>query len=118
MAGVVDSMTPAERRDPKLIDPGRRRRIASGAGVPVQQVSELVKQFDMMKPYMTGMAGMSGNDRMQMMDHLKERMLDPSMQGPKVKKGTGKRLTAKEREKLKKQREKILRDKRRRDRGQ
>jgi signal recognition particle subunit SRP54 len=118
IVGVVDSMTPAERRDPKLIDPSRRRRIASGAGVPPQQVSELIKQFDMLKPYMTGMAGMSGGDRMQMMNDLKDRMLDPSAQGPRIKKGTGKRLTAKEREKLRKQREKFLREKKRRNRSQ
>jgi signal recognition particle subunit SRP54 len=116
MVGVVDSMTPAERRDPKLVDPLRRRRIAAGAGVPQQQVGELIKQFEMMKPYMTGMAGMTGGDRMQMMNDLKDRMLDPSRQGPKTKKGTGKRLTAKEREKLRKQREKFLREKRRRER--
>jgi signal recognition particle subunit SRP54 len=117
LVGIVDAMTPAERRDPKAIDPSRRRRIAGGAGVAPQQVSELVKQFETMKPYMTGMAGMTGGDRMQMMNDLKDRMLDPSLQGPRVKKGTGKRLTAKEREKLRKQREKFLREKRRRERN-
>ena len=117
MVGVVDSMTPHERRDPKLVDPARRRRIATGAGVPAQQVNELIKQFETMKPYMTGMAGMDGGDRMQMMNDMKDRMLDPSLQGPRTKKGTGKRLTVKEREKLKKQRDKFLREKKRRDRS-
>src|SRR4051812_40984264 len=44
--GIIDSMTPAERRDPHLIDIPRRRRIAAGAGVDPSDVSGLVKQFD------------------------------------------------------------------------
>jgi signal recognition particle subunit SRP54 len=117
MVGIVDAMTPAERRDPKIVDPARRRRIATGAGVAPQRVNELLKQFETMKPYMTGMAGMSGNDRVQLMNEMKDRMLDPGLHGPRTKKGTGKRLTAKERDKLRKQREKFLREKRRRDRN-
>jgi signal recognition particle subunit SRP54 len=47
LLGLIDSMTPAERREPsKLIDNGRRLRIASGSGVEPHQVRELVKQFD------------------------------------------------------------------------
>jgi signal recognition particle subunit SRP54 len=48
---------------------------------------------------------------------MKDRMLDPGLHGPRTKKGTGKRLTAKEREKMRKQREKFLREKRRRERN-
>jgi hypothetical protein len=107
MVGVIDSMTPNERRNPKIIDPSRRRRIASGAGVPPQLVGDLIKQFDTLKPMMTGMASSSGSERMQMMEELREQMLDPARNGPKTKKGTGTRLTAKEREKRKKQREKF-----------
>ena len=47
---IIDSMTPRERRVPGLIDGSRRRRIARGAGVQVQDVNRLMKQFlDMQK---------------------------------------------------------------------
>ncbi len=42
--GIIDSMTPKERRHPRLIDGSRKRRIAAGAGRPVQDVSRLLKQ--------------------------------------------------------------------------
>src|SRR5690606_461911 len=42
--GIIDSMTPRERRNPDLIDGSRKRRIAAGAGLPVQDVSRLLKQ--------------------------------------------------------------------------
>jgi signal recognition particle subunit SRP54 len=42
--GIIDSMTPRERRHPDLIDGSRKRRIAAGAGLPVQDVSRLLKQ--------------------------------------------------------------------------
>ena len=42
--GIIDSMTPRERRHPALIDGSRKRRIAAGAGLPVQDVSRLLKQ--------------------------------------------------------------------------
>jgi signal recognition particle subunit SRP54 len=43
--GIIDSMTPAERRKPEIIAASRKRRIAAGAGVPVQEVNRLLKQF-------------------------------------------------------------------------
>jgi signal recognition particle subunit SRP54 len=42
--GIIDAMTPRERRQPALIDGSRKRRIAAGAGLPVQDVSRLLKQ--------------------------------------------------------------------------
>jgi signal recognition particle subunit SRP54 len=42
--GIIESMTPRERRFPALIDGSRKRRIAAGAGLPVQDVSRLLKQ--------------------------------------------------------------------------
>ncbi len=113
MVGMIDSMTPAERKDPKLIDVSRRQRIALGAGVQPKQVNELVKQYDMMKPMLTGMAGMGTGDRMQKMQEMQQQMMDPSRGMPKTKKGTGKRLSTKERKKLAKDREKKLRQMRR-----
>ncbi|MBH97009.1 MAG: signal recognition particle protein [Rhodospirillaceae bacterium] len=42
--GIIDSMTPEERRQPELINGSRKRRIAAGSGVPLQEVSRLLKQ--------------------------------------------------------------------------
>jgi signal recognition particle subunit SRP54 len=43
--GIIDSMTPAERRDPGLIDLSRRRRIAAGSDAEQADVASLIKQF-------------------------------------------------------------------------
>ena len=50
--GIVHSMTPLERRHPDAIDGSRRRRIARGSGTSVQEVNQLLKQFDQMKRMM------------------------------------------------------------------
>jgi signal recognition particle subunit SRP54 len=42
--GIIDAMTPRERRQPAIIDGSRKRRIAAGAGLPIQEVSRLLKQ--------------------------------------------------------------------------
>lgn len=42
---IINSMTPAERRDPKVLNASRRRRIAAGSGKDVQDVNRLMKQF-------------------------------------------------------------------------
>ncbi|MFZ0035090.1 MAG: signal recognition particle protein [Sedimentisphaerales bacterium] len=61
MEGIVHSMTTAERREPEIIDSSRRRRIAAGSGVEVNDVSSLVKTFrrsrDMMKALSGGSFG-------------------------------------------------------------
>ncbi len=44
--GIIDSMTPAERTKPELIKASRKRRIATGAGVQVQEVNRLLNQFE------------------------------------------------------------------------
>jgi signal recognition particle subunit SRP54 len=46
---IIDSMTPAERREPHLIKAGRRRRIAAGSGTSVADVNRLLRQFDEMQ---------------------------------------------------------------------
>lgn len=53
--GIIDSMTPAERRHPDLIKASRKRRIAAGAGLPVQEVNKLLKQYDQMTEVMKRM---------------------------------------------------------------
>jgi signal recognition particle subunit SRP54 len=49
---IVTSMTLAERRNPKIIDGSRRKRIAIGSGTSVQAVNQLVKQFAQMQKMM------------------------------------------------------------------
>jgi len=49
---IIDSMTPAERADPKLLNGSRRARIARGSGRPVHEVNQLVKQFLEMRKMM------------------------------------------------------------------
>ena len=67
--GIINSMTPAERSKPELLKASRKRRIAMGAGVQVQEVNRLLKQFEqtqkMMKQFSKGgmaklMRGMKG----------------------------------------------------------
>lgn len=67
--GIINSMTPQERHKPELIKANRKRRIATGAGVSVQEVNRLLKQFEetqkMMKQLQKGglmklMRGMKG----------------------------------------------------------
>ena len=62
---IVYSMTPQERKNPDLLNPSRRRRIAAGSGRPIQEVNRMIKQFkqmqDMMKKMSNGnFSGMEG----------------------------------------------------------
>lgn len=52
MEGIINSMTPQERRKPELIKANRKRRIATGAGVAVQEVNRLLKQFEQIESMM------------------------------------------------------------------
>ena len=54
---IINSMTPRERRSPAIIDGSRRRRIAGGSGVQVQDVNRLLKQFQEMQRVMKSMKG-------------------------------------------------------------
>ncbi|MCA9232082.1 MAG: signal recognition particle protein [Planctomycetales bacterium] len=116
--GIIDSMTPAERRNPtKLIDQSRRRRIAAGSGVEPSEVNDLVKQFDVMAQMMTQMAGKGIRERMKMAREMQASLTNPNGQLTRKKQGTGKRLSPKEKAKLKKQRDKELRRRKRDNRG-
>ncbi len=53
--GIINSMTPAERVRPEILKASRKRRIAAGAGVPVQEVNRLLKQFEQMREMMKRM---------------------------------------------------------------
>jgi len=57
MEGIICSMTPLERRKPELLKATRKRRIAAGAGVQVQEVNRLLNQFDQMQGMMKKMKG-------------------------------------------------------------
>ncbi len=117
LIGIINSMTTAERRNPKVIDQSRRNRIARGAGVPVSEVNNLVKQYDVMAPIMKTMASKGMAGRMQAIRELQQSgMMDPGRGMPRLKKGTGKRLNSKERLKQKKQRDKDLRRRKRQGR--
>jgi len=54
---IINSMTPLERRKPELLKASRKRRIAAGAGVQVQQVNQLLNQFEQMRKMMKMMRG-------------------------------------------------------------
>jgi len=55
MQGIIHAMTPAERARPEIIKASRKRRIATGAGVQVQEVNRLLSQFDQMQSMMKKM---------------------------------------------------------------
>jgi len=55
--GIINSMTPAERVRPEIVKASRKRRIAAGAGVPVQEVNRLLNQFEQMQKMMKMMKG-------------------------------------------------------------
>ena len=50
--GIINAMTPLERRKPELIKASRKRRIATGAGVQVQEVNRMLAQFEQMQKMM------------------------------------------------------------------
>ena len=64
---IILSMTPEERRRPELLNGSRRARIARGAGRSVQEVNQLLKQFNQMAKMMKMMQGGGGKKMMQMM---------------------------------------------------
>ncbi|MBM5571885.1 MULTISPECIES: signal recognition particle protein [Deefgea] len=69
--GIINSMTPLERRKPELLKASRKRRIAAGAGVSVQEVNRLLKQFEQTQKMMKQF---SGGGMMKMMRGLKGMM--------------------------------------------
>ena len=68
---MIGSMTPGERRDPKILNHSRKKRIAKGAGRSIEEVNQLLKQFSQMSKMMKMMQGGKGRQMMQMMQNLK-----------------------------------------------
>ncbi len=64
---IIQSMTPEERENPKVINGSRRKRIADGSGTSIQQVNQLLKQFNDMSKMMKMMQGGGGKQMAQMM---------------------------------------------------
>src|SRR5205085_9240268 len=71
MEGIICSMTPLERRKPELLKATRKRRIASGAGVQVQEVNRLLNQFEQMRDVMKKMKGGGMMKMMKRMGRMK-----------------------------------------------
>lgn len=57
MQGIIDSMTPEERAKPEILKASRKRRIAAGAGVQVQEINRLLNQFEQMQTMMKQFGG-------------------------------------------------------------
>ena len=106
--GMIDSMTRKERTDPDIIDAGRRRRIAAGAGVQPQEVSQFLKQFDTVRALMKQMMSMSVWQRIKMVTGMtKMGAFNPGNEGMiKTKGNTGHRKSARERAEERKKKKK------------
>ncbi len=68
---IIHSMTPEERGKPALLNASRKKRIAKGSGTSIQQVNQLLKQFDQMSKMMKMMQGGKGRQMMQMMKNMR-----------------------------------------------
>ena len=64
---IIKSMTPEERRNPDIINPSRKNRIARGSGRSLEEVNRLMKQFEDMKKMMKMMSGPGASNMMKMM---------------------------------------------------
>jgi signal recognition particle subunit SRP54 len=60
---IINSMTPGERADYRLINGSRRKRIARGSGTSVEEINRLLKQFQQMRKMLKGLGGMSGGGK-------------------------------------------------------
>ncbi|MBD0778132.1 signal recognition particle protein [Maribacter sp. ANRC-HE7] len=68
---IIHSMTPDERSTPSKLNASRKKRIAKGSGRTIQEVNQLLKQFDQMSKMMKMMQGGGGKKMMQMMGGMK-----------------------------------------------
>ncbi len=68
---IIHSMTQEERTKPQIINASRKKRIGKGSGTSIQQVNQLLKQFDQMSKMMKMMQGGGGKRMMQMMGKMK-----------------------------------------------
>jgi signal recognition particle subunit SRP54 len=69
---IIRSMTPKERANPDIIDASRRRRIAAGSGTTIQEVNNLMKQFDGMRKMMKQMNSMNTKQMMRQAQQMRK----------------------------------------------
>ena len=67
---IIQSMTPYERENPSVLNHSRKRRIAAGAGVKVEQINQLLKQFDMMNQMVKQFSGPGASKKMKRMGKM------------------------------------------------
>ena len=67
---IIQSMTPYERENPSVLNHSRKRRIAAGAGVRVEQINQLLKQFDMMNQMVKQFSGPGASKKMKRMGKM------------------------------------------------
>jgi signal recognition particle subunit SRP54 len=70
MKAIYNSMNREERKKPDMLDGMRRRRIARGAGVEAQAVSQFINQFEMSRDMMRAVGGMGMGGKMKLMKNL------------------------------------------------
>ena len=68
---IIHSMTPKERTNPSILDANRKKRIGKGSGTSVQEVNQLLKQFNQMSKMMKMMQGGKGKAMMQAMKNMR-----------------------------------------------
>lgn len=71
LEGIVNSMTPQERKDITIFNHSRRKRVARGAGVKVEEVGQMVKQFEMVSRMTKQMAGIGMMGKMKAMKEMR-----------------------------------------------
>ncbi|MBQ3635608.1 MAG: signal recognition particle protein [Bacteroidales bacterium] len=71
---IICSMTPAERKDPSIINGSRKKRIADGSGTTIQEVNKLLKQFEETRKMMKWMNSGAGRNMAKLMSNFKGKM--------------------------------------------
>ena len=105
MEAIILSMTRKERQNPAIIDHSRRRRIAQGSGTEPQDVSGLVKQFNVMKDMMKATTGQAGMDRLKSLTDMGMRaMMGDKMPKMKGRTAVKRRSSSKDKRKRRKRR--------------
>jgi len=102
---IINSMTAQERRQPKILNASRRRRIATGSGSSVQEVNQLMRNFDQMSKMLKKM--MSGKGKPGEMPQMPGMPGMPGAQGmPGLPSNPGRKGSTKKRKKKRKKKKK------------
>ena len=79
VGAMIQSMTKEERENPKIINPSRKKRIAAGSGMKVEDVNRLMKQFEEMQKFMRGMNARDKHGRRKRLPGLGGMPMNPGM---------------------------------------